>query len=324
VIQSFLEQTGRQTYYGLDGVAYRGQRTRQTSLAGAMDMLIPLIIAALTVLNTIRGSVYERRDEIFVYNAVGIAPRYVFFMFFAEAFVYAVVGSVLGYFLSQGTGRTLTMLNMTGGLNMTFTTSTTIYASLAIMAATFLSTLFPALKAMDIAAPAEESGWDVPEPDGDELVIDLPFTFDIRDRLAVLEFFDRFFLEHGEGSSGAFYCSRPEMGVRDEPDELAQGAYVPELRTTVWLKPFDLGVSQQLSIALPTDPQTNEYIAHLVLHRLSGTRESWLRLNYRFLKRVRKHFLHWRAVSTQEREDMFQKARDQIREHLNAREVRNG
>ena len=30
-----------------------------------------------------RGSVYERREEIFVYNAVGIAPRYVFAMFFS-------------------------------------------------------------------------------------------------------------------------------------------------------------------------------------------------------------------------------------------------
>ena len=68
-------------------------------------VLIPLIIAAITVLNTIRGSVYERKEEIFVYNAVGIAPRHIFFMFFAEAFVYAVVGSVVGYILSQGTGK---------------------------------------------------------------------------------------------------------------------------------------------------------------------------------------------------------------------------
>jgi hypothetical protein len=324
MIDAFLEQSGRKTYYGLDKIAYRGQRARQTSLAGLMDMVIPLIIAALTVLNTIRGSVYERRDEIFVYNAVGIAPRYVFFMFFAEAFVYAVVGSVLGYLLSQGTGRTLTLLNLTGGLNMTFTTSTTILASLAIMAATFLSTLFPALKAMDIAAPAEESGWDIPEPEGDSLILSLPFTFDAKDRLAVIEFFHRFFLEHGEGSSSSFFCSDPDVGLCSQTDPLADGAYVPELRCTVWLKPFDLGVSQELSISLPTDPQTKEYVAHLELQRLSGTRESWLRLNYGFLKGVRKHFLHWRAVSTHEREEMFQKARDLIQQQLPAEGAHNG
>ncbi|NLF31541.1 MAG: ABC transporter permease, partial [Planctomycetes bacterium] len=112
-ITGYLEQSGREMHYGLAGVAYLGKRARERTIAGMVDMLIPLVIAALTVLNTIRGSVYERRDEIAVYNAVGIAPRYVFFMFFAEAFVYAVVGAVLGYFLSQGVGLALTTLGWT-------------------------------------------------------------------------------------------------------------------------------------------------------------------------------------------------------------------
>ncbi len=150
-IDRYLEQRAEGVFYGLDGVAYYGKRSRETSLGGLLDMLIPLIIAALTVLNTMKGSVYERRDEIFVYNAVGIAPRYVFFMFFAEAFVYAVVGSVLGYLLSQGTGRILTELNFTGGLNMTFTSLTTIYASLTIAAAVFVSTYFPARQGLAVA-----------------------------------------------------------------------------------------------------------------------------------------------------------------------------
>jgi hypothetical protein len=136
-IDGYLEQQGRSAYYGLDGVAYKGRRTREASIAGKVDLIIPLIIAALTVLNAMKGSVYERRDEIYVYNAVGIAPRYVFFMFFTEAFVYVVVGSILGYLLSQGTGRVLTVIQMTGGLNMTFTSLSTIYASLAIAIAVF-------------------------------------------------------------------------------------------------------------------------------------------------------------------------------------------
>ncbi len=311
-IDTYLEQSGRQTYYGLDGVAYRGLITRQSSFSGLLDLIIPLIIAALTVLNTIKGSVYERRDEIFVYNAVGIAPRYVFFMFFAEAFVYAVVGSVAGYLLSQGTGRILTELDLTGGLNMTFTSTSTIYASLAIMVAVFASTLFPALSAVEIAAPAEESGWDLPEPEGDTLTIRLPFTFDKADRLAVLQFFYQFFEDHGEGSSGAFYCADLAMGLSDQRDELADGAYIPELTAMIWLKPFDLGVSQKLSIAMPTDSETGEFIALLTLTRLSGTRESWVRLNHAFLKRVRKHFLHWRAVGPDQRHEMFTHAKQRL------------
>ena len=93
-ISMYKEQSGAECSYGLDGTAFQGRRARTRTLSGIVDLLIPLLIAAITVLNTMKGSVYERRNEIYVYNAVGIAPRYIFFMFVAEALVYAVVGTV--------------------------------------------------------------------------------------------------------------------------------------------------------------------------------------------------------------------------------------
>ncbi len=314
-VDQYLEQSGQATYYGLDEVAYRGKRAREKSFAGLIELLIPLVIAAMTVLNTMRGSVYERRDEIFVYNAVGIAPRYIFGMFFSEAFVYAVVGSVLGYIFSQGVGRLLSIVGWTGGLNMTFTSITTIYASLAIMASVFLSTLFPARSAMEIAAPAEESGWDLPEPDGDSMAFALPFTFDAQARIAVLAFFTRHFQDHGEGSAGKFFASVPRAGVNPRGESGTDG-YVPTLTTTIWLKPFDLGVSQHLTIAMPVDPETGEFIATVTLDRLSGSRESWIRLNHGFVMLLRQHFLYWRAVSPDERAVMFREARKRLESDL--------
>lgn len=314
-IDAYMERSARSVYYGLDGIAYRGKRTRETSLAGLLDMLIPLIIAALVVLNTIKGSVYERRDEIYVYNAVGIAPRYVFFMFFAEAIVYAVVGAVMGYLLSQGVGRVLTELGLTGGMNMTFTSLTTIYASLAIAAATFISTWFPARTAMEIATPAEDAGWRLPEPDGSTLRFDLPFTFTHRDRIAVLSFFERYLGDHGEGSAGRFFAGPPEVGVAEDPDT---GACIPRITATIWLKPYDLSVSQRIIISLPVDEETREFKASVELERLSGTREAWLRLNHGFVAQVRRHFLHWRAVDEVDRAEMFVEAR-KLLEHCGQR-----
>jgi hypothetical protein len=315
-IERYLEQSGRDTYFGLDDIAYRGKRARESSFAGMLEILIPLIIAAMTVLNTMRGSVYERRDEIFVYNAVGIAPRYIFAMFFSEAFVYAVVGTVLGYMLSQGTGRALAAFGWTGGLNMTFSSLTTIYASLAIMAAVFISTLFPARSAMEIAAPSEDQGWDLPEPEGDTMSFALPFTFDHRDRIAVLAFFNRYLHDHGEGSSGQFFAGVPEAGLAAELDPLDGDGYVPRLRCPVWLKPFDLGVAQELTISLPTDAATREYIARITLTRVSGSRESWIRLNYGFVTLLRQNFLYWRAVSLTERARLFDEARGLLERKL--------
>jgi hypothetical protein len=46
--------------------------------------------------------------------------------------------------------------------------------------------------------------------------------------------------------------------------------------------------------------------------RLSGTRESWLRLNRSFVGILRKHFLFWRAVPADQRQVMFDEARRQL------------
>lgn len=311
-IDNLMERTGTPLFYGLDGVSYRGKRAREATLGGLVDLIIPLVLAGLTVLNTMKGSVYERKDEIYVYNAVGISPRYVFFMFMAEAMVYAVVGSVLGYLVSQGVGRILTEFGLTGGLNMTYASLSTIYASLTIMAAVFISTWFPAKSAMEIAKPADDAGWNLPDPIDDELAFDLPFNFDSEQRMAVLAFFDRYLLDHSEGGAGRFFSSRPKMGyVNDE------GILIPEIEATIWLKPFDLAVSQRMQIQVPVDPETDQFKARIILTRLTGTREAWTRLSKSYVALIRRHFLHWRAVSTADRKAMFQEARDRFAEDLN-------
>lgn len=306
-IQLFLEQSERPAYYGLGEVAYRGQRTRRASIGGMLDLIVPLLIVALTVLNTMKGSVYERRGEIAVYNAVGIAPKYVFFMFIAEALVYVVVGSLLGYLLSQGIGKLLIVLGLTGGMNMTFTSMATIYASIAVALAVIASTWFPARTAMEIAKPSEDAGWALPEPEDNELLIDLPFAFSAHDRIAVLAFCQRFLDDHGEGGSGSFHCLPPTLDVSE-----AGGDYIPRMETTAWLKPYDVGVSQRVILTIPPDPQTGEYKAWIRLVHLSGSSDAWMRLNRRFVSELRRHFLHWRAVPREDRSVMFGEAREQF------------
>jgi hypothetical protein len=287
-----------------------GQRARSRSLAGLADIIIPLVIAAITVLNTMKGSVYERRGEIQVYNAVGIAPRYIFFMFVAEALVYAVVGTVTGCLLAQAVGRLLSALGATAGMDMNFASLTTVYASLAIAGATLLSTIYPAMTAMEIAKPADNAGWSLPAPEADgRLSFTLPFTFTHRDRIAVLAFLHDYFGSFGEGSAGVFFSGPPELRVSDRLDKLADGAYIPELKARIWLKPFDLGVSQDVEIELGTDPDTREYIAQMTITRVTGTLDSWYRLNRPFVAAVRRQFLHWRAVGEAQKDNLFVRAR---------------
>ncbi len=320
LVMDYLERLGQPAFYAIDGASYFGSRTRARTFAGLLELLIPILIASLTVFNTMRSSVYERKDEIYVYNAVGIAPNHVFFMFMAEASVFAVVGAMLGYLLSQATGRLLTALGLTGGLNMSYSSIETIYASLAIVTAVMLSTLIPARNAAKLASPSGKTEWDIPEADGDTMDFNLPFTFTPHDRVAVISYFHRWLDSNGEGSSGPFFCApprptlarvgaQPALGLSKGPLTAASRAgLVPGITATIWLKPFDLGVSQRLDITLPTDPQTGEFIATIALTRLSGTASAWARAVKPFLAVLRKQFLTWRAARPEERADMYHEA----------------
>jgi len=310
VVSEYLERLGIGTYYAKGGIAYYGYRARKKTLEGLLELFIPLFIAALTVFNTMRGSVYERKDEIYVYNAVGIAPNHIFFMFMAEACVYAVIGAMLGYLLSQVTGTIMVALNLTSGLNMDYSSIETIYASLAIVISVLVSTLLPAHTASRMALPSDEMSWSVPKADGDIMRFNLPFTFSPHDRIAVISYFYRWLDANGEGSSGPFYCAPPKLLLNQSDAEVRSGGLIPAIETQVWLKPYDLGVSQRLTIDLPTDPETNEYIAHISIERLSGTISAWERAVMPFLGSLRKQFLNWRAVSDEERAEMFEESKE--------------
>ena len=160
---------------------------------------------------------------------------------------------------------------------------------------------------MAIASPADNSGWTLPEPDGDRLSFDLPFNFGSRERLAILTFVNRYLLDHGEGSSGRFFAGIPAMDIhRDETDP--ESPVIPMLSGMIWLRPFDLGVSQEVTVVLPADEETGLFKAQIMIERRSGTREAWLRLNHGFVALLRRHFLHWRAVSPDDRDEMYNEA----------------
>jgi hypothetical protein len=185
---------------------------------------------------------------------------------------------------------------------MDYSSIETIYASLAIMGAVLLSTLLPARDAARMASPSGMAGWVMPAATGDVMEFNLPFTFTPHDRVAVVSYFHRWLEANGAGSSGLFYCSPPEPLLRHEAD------LTPALRSTVWLKPYDLGVSQRVEISLPVDPETKEFVAHIRITRLSGHTAAWQRTVKPFLGSLRRQFLNWRATTPGDRTEMFEEA----------------
>jgi hypothetical protein len=87
---------------------------------------------------------------------------------------------------------------------------------------------------------------------------------------------------------------------------------LPAVVTTVWLKPYDLGVSQRVEILLPTDTETGEFIARVRMLRLSGTTASWERTIKPFMGLLRKQFLNWRAATERERSELYAESKTLI------------
>ena len=109
-----------------------------TAIKGLGVLIIPMLIAAFIVLNTMLGTVYERLKDIGIYAAVGLAPSHIALLFIAEACAYAVLGITLGYLGGQGMGLVLNHLDMLGGLNLNYSSLAAVFSALIVMGVVLL------------------------------------------------------------------------------------------------------------------------------------------------------------------------------------------
>ena len=264
-----------------------------TSLSGMANLFVPILIAALIVLNTMMGSVYERFREIGIYSSVGLAPGHIAWLFMAESCVYAVLGVVAGYLTGQITATVLIELGLVTGFTLNYSSLSAVLSCILVMAVVMLSTVYPSRKASQLAVPDVTRRWRLPVPDGDRWHFEFPFTVSGHDVLGLCVFLIGYFDSYSEESIGTFYTDGAKLGRQDT----AEGdGYTIDMN--IWLAPFDLGVSQHVVIrALPVG-EHNIFQVQLDITRLSGEDASWRRVNQRFMNVIRKQFLIWRTVDS--------------------------
>jgi ABC-type antimicrobial peptide transport system permease subunit/LysM repeat protein len=279
-----------------------------TSFSGMGNLFIPILIAALIVLNTMLGAVYERVKEIGIYSAVGLAPVHVAFLFIAEACVYAVIGGILGYLFGQVTAWALVKWGLLGGLTLNYSSTSTVTSTIIVMIVVLGSTIYPAVKASRMAVPDIERKWKLPEPDGDEWHFDLPFTVLLEESLGMNIFLRDYFDAHADESASDFYTDK--VTFRHSKNANGEEEYGTEMM--VWLAPYDLGVSQKITlVTVPAEEKEEKdlYKIYLQVHRESGEIASWKRVNRRFLNLLRKQFLLWRTFNVAVRNEYHERGR---------------
>ncbi len=290
-------------YAASDGKINRFSSIGANSTQGFETIVIPIMIAALIVLNTMLGSVFERVKEIHVFSSIGLNATNIGTLFMAEAFVYAILGAVAGYVVGQLVSKVLSTFGLMNGLQLNFSSISAVLSTLIVVAVVLLSTIWPANKAAEVATPASGKTWVLPEPEGDDWRIKLPFAVTGNQAWGINGFLAEWFRSYEGYSVGEFIT---ENITRSTFESEYGTAY--RVGCKAWLAPFDLGVSQFIRLeTVPTDFE-DVYDLRLTLTRVSGDISNWKRVNRRFLNTLRKQFLIWRTLGEGERERYLNEA----------------
>lgn len=276
----------------------------QYGVSGASEVLIPLLLGGLIIFSTMLGSVIDREKEIYTFSALGLAPRTIAALFFVEAGIYAVIGGFGGYLLSQVVTRLLETLAAWGFFRapeMNYSSTTAISTILLMMATVMVSTIYPALQAARKATADTRRTWRPPRPEGDTCRFEFPFTISRHDVGGILAFIREHFASHADRTVGKFAADAPQV-FRETAHAM------PGLRATIWLQPFDQGISQGFELtARPSDIEGVCEI-HVELTRRSGPPSAWERAYRVFLGEMRLQFLLWRTLPDETREHYLAEA----------------
>jgi hypothetical protein len=286
---------------------YSARNTHKYS--GVPNIVIPLIISVFIVLNTMIGSVYERKREIAIYTSVGLAPSHVSFLFIAEAMAFAVLSVVLGYLLAQTTASIFATSSLWAGITVNYSSLAGVAAMFLVIMVVLVSVIYPSRVAAQIAIPDVNRSWKLPESDGNLLEITLPFLMKYQEHRStggyLYEYFKGFQdVSQGVFSTGdidfAFVCPSPPITGGATPPN-AEDPYCGEaclrLYTQVWLAPFDFGIKQQVEMQFcPSGEEPGFLEIKILLKRLAGEANVWRRTNKAFIHALRRQLLMWRSL----------------------------
>ncbi|MEI7833023.1 MAG: FtsX-like permease family protein, partial [bacterium] len=279
-----------------DGTVQIVTTKKQSNIGGLAKIIVPVILCILIVLNTMMGTVDERKGEVGMLGAIGLSPAQISFLLLSESAVYSVLGIIFGTFTGLLFGWFTTHSSSLSGLSVNFTSLSSIALAMGTGLIVLIATIVPARRAAMLAAPSGMESWELPTPSDDmKIHFALPFTLTRGNAVGMLAFFRRFLSNHTESTSEDFNC----RNIRINQDASEDPALV--VRTDMWLAPYDLDVAQHLIMRVSPTENEGVFGVMILLERTSGTEEAWLRTNYAFMNLVRHQFLLWRNLDNASR-----------------------
>lgn len=289
--------------------------------SGVPNIIIPLLISILIVLNTMISSVYERKGEIGVYTSVGLAPSHVAFLFVAEAMALAVISVVLGYLVAQVSAAILSTTPLWAGITVNYSSMAGVAAMILVILVVLISVIYPSKVAARIAIPDVNRTFKLPAPVDNRITVTLPFLMKFREHESIGGFIHSYLVSHRDISHGLFSTGPVDIifscSTVDEIVDMISHSKTPHeldclhIRADIWLAPFDFGIMQTADIQFCPAKEGEDFLEiKVTLKRLSGESGVWQRINTSFLHELRKQLLIWRSLDDQAHRELgeaFQK-----------------
>jgi hypothetical protein len=288
------ESEGTFLYHSSDAISY----------SGVPNIFIPLVISIFIVLNTMIGSVYERRREIGIYTSVGLAPSHVAFLFIAEAMAFAVLSVVMGYLVAQAAAKLFAGTALWSGITVNYSSLAGVAAMVLVILVVLISVIYPSRVAANIAIPDVNRSWSMPDPQQSQLEITLPFLVKQDEQKSLGGFLLSHFNGHQDVSHGLFSTGEIafdfDLSGPDERSAAPSQDHPPaffRMSSRVWLAPFDFGIMQGVDIHFcPAKDDPGFLEIHIRLTRQAGEVNAWGRINKAFVNDLRKQLLIWRSM----------------------------
>jgi hypothetical protein len=305
IARNLVDRFGLTLFTGESQGTFMYNASDALSYSGVPNILIPMLISVLIVLNTMIGSVYERKREIGVYTSVGLAPSHVSFLFIAEALAFAVISVVLGYLLAQTCAGLFATTSLWQGITVNYSSLAGVAAMILVIMVVLISVIYPSRVAAAIAIPDVSRAWTLPEPEGSEMKLTLPFLLKYSEQVGVGGYLRDYYQGHQDVSHGIFttddislefYCPTSEKIGLGGPNHCENECI--QIKTRVWLAPFDFGVKQFVHLLFsPSVEEPEHYLEiQVTLQREAGEANAWKRINKAFLNDLRKQLLIWRSL----------------------------
>jgi hypothetical protein len=306
--EHLVDRFGLSLFSGEPDGTYLYHASDTMSYSGVPNIIIPIIISVFIVLNTMIGSVYERKREIGIYTSIGLAPSHVSFLFIAEAMALAVISVVLGYLLAQTSAKLFAETALWSGITVNYSSWAGVAAMFLVILVVLVSVLYPSKVAGEIAIPDVNRAWTLPEADGNVLKVTLPFYMSYSEHRSIGGFLLEYFQGHQDVSHGLFstgdidfsFICQTAPGLSDDagdcPQEACEFDACLQLQSSVWLAPFDFGINQKVDLQFcPASDEPGFLEIKIRLIRESGEANAWRRINKGFLHSIRKQLLLWRS-----------------------------